>query len=61
MSMLIIIISKPTPVFDDQGKLNAFGLGSDKTLFSLGVITVTIAVVSFYVFTIIDLVFGAVS
>ena len=58
MSMLLIIMSKPLLMFDDEGKPRSFGLGSEKTLFSLGAITVALAVVSFYVFALIDLIFG---
>ena len=56
-SMLLIIVSKPVLMFDAEGEPRAFGLGSDKTLFSLGATTVALAVMSFYVFALIDLVF----
>jgi len=56
--IMLIIISKPRLVFDENGELRHFGIGSNKTMFSLGVFTVTLALVSFYMFALIDLVFG---
>lgn len=58
LSMLLLIASKPSLMFNQHGKPIAFGLGTDKTLFSLGATTVALAIVSFYVFALIDLIFG---
>jgi hypothetical protein len=58
MAMALIIVSKPSPVFDAGGKPIEFGLGPDKTLFSLGAVTVALAVLSFYIFALIDMVFA---
>jgi hypothetical protein len=55
--MILIYVSKPSVLFDEKGNVRIFGIGDDKTMFSLGVLTVVIAVVSFYIFCIIDLVF----
>lgn len=55
--MILIYVSKPSILFDEKGNIRFFGIGDDKTMFSLGVLTVVIAVVSFYIFCIIDLVF----
>jgi hypothetical protein len=38
--------------------LKTFGVGYDKTMFSFGVFSVVLAIISFYVFCIIDLVFA---
>ena len=58
LAMLILVVSRPSPLFDPSGQVRQFGLGGgDKTLCSLGVATVTIAVTSFYVFALIDMIF----
>jgi len=56
--IVLIIVSKPPFVFDSKGQLKDFGIGANKTMFSLGVFTVVLAMVSFYIFAVIDLVFG---
>jgi hypothetical protein len=58
LAMLIVLISRPIPVFDEHGAPQRFGLGPHKTPFALGVVTVLIAVISFYVFMLIDILFG---
>jgi hypothetical protein len=45
-------------MFDIDGSLIPFGVGDDKTMFPLGVFAVVMAVFSFYIFCIIDLVFA---
>lgn len=56
--IVLIIIAKPSMMFDDHGNLKMFGIGEEKTMFSLGVLTVVLAILSFYVFCLIDLVFA---
>lgn len=55
--MVLITISKPSVIFEKDGSLKMFGVGYDKTMFSFGVFSVVLAILSFYVFCIIDLVF----
>ena len=55
--MILISVSKPSIMYDEYGSLKEFGIGEDKTMFSLGVVTVVIAILSFYIFCIIDIVF----
>lgn len=55
--MMLIIVSKPSVIFERDGSIKPFGVGIDKTMFSMGVFAVVGAVISFYVFCIIDLVF----
>jgi hypothetical protein len=45
-------------MFENDGSLKQFGIGDEKTMFSLGVFTVVLAVLSFYVFCMIDLIFA---
>ena len=54
----LIFVSKPPLMFDRNGEFKNFGIGSQKTLFSFGVLTVVVALFAFYVFAMIDLVFG---
>ena len=56
--MYLIMLSKPSVIFEKNGVLKEFGIGYDKTMFSFGVFSVVLAVVSFYIFCIIDLVFS---
>lgn len=55
--IVLIILAKPSIMFKNK-ELKPFGVGEDKTMFSLGVASVVLAIVSFYVFCIIDLVFS---
>jgi hypothetical protein len=58
--IILIVLSKPSMIFDPKdGHLKPFGIGYDKTLFSLGVFTVVLAIISFYIFCLIDLVFAS--
>ena len=56
--MTLLLVSKPDVMFEKDGNIKAFGVGSEKTVFSFGVFTVVIAIASFYTFTLIDIVFG---
>lgn len=56
--IILIILAKPSVMFENDGSLKPFGIGDDKTMFSLGVFTVVLAVLSFYVFCMIDLIFA---
>ena len=55
--MILVVLSKPSLVFDTNGAPKPFGIGEDKTMFSLGVLSIVIAILSFYVFCLIDLIF----
>jgi hypothetical protein len=52
--MIIITISKPNMIFSNDGNIKSFGCGKNKTIYSLGVITLFISICSFYMFTLID-------
>ena len=55
----LIFIAKPSLVFDKQQQLKHFGIGgTQKTLFSFGVLVIIVALVSFYLFALIDLIFA---
>lgn len=55
--MVLVAVSKPSLIFHPDGSLKEFGIGDNKTMFSLGVFTTVIAILSFYAFCIIDLIF----
>lgn len=57
--LLITLVqtSKPSIIFGQDGSLRPFGIGEHKTMFSFGVFTVVLAVLSFYFFCVIDVVF----
>ena len=57
--MVLIILAKPSVMFDNDGNIKIFGTGSDKTMFSFGVFSVIIAIISFYIFSMIDLIFSS--
>lgn len=57
--MILIILAKPGIMFNKNGEIKGFGvLDNEKTLFSFGVFTVIIAIISFYIFVMIDLIFS---
>ena len=55
--LTLVVISKPSMVFERNGSIKQFGIGNDKTMFSLGIFSAVIAIISFYTFTLIDIVF----
>lgn len=55
--ILLIYASKPHLIFDTNGDTKPFGIGNNKTMFSFGVFTVVLAILSFYFFCIIDIIF----
>lgn len=59
LSILIILI-KPSFIFNEEGNLKHFGTGQDdnKTIFSFGVFVLLLAIMSFYIFCMIDLIFS---
>jgi hypothetical protein len=46
-------------MFTNEGAVKQFGVGgSDKTVFSLGVFVIVIAICSFYIFALLDIIFS---
>jgi hypothetical protein len=54
---MLIMVSKPSLLYDDDGEMRRFGVEKHETIFHVGVINVVIAILSFYVFAIIDFIF----
>jgi hypothetical protein len=57
--LILLYTSKSSIMFEKDGEIKKFGLGSDQTLFSFGIFTIVLAIASFYLFCIIDLIFGS--
>jgi len=56
--MILIFITKPKLAFDKNGTLKKFGINDkSSTVYSVGVLSVVLAVLIFYLFCIIDLIF----
>jgi hypothetical protein len=53
----LIIISRPGLMFTSGGNVKAFGLGNEKTIFSLGIFCAVTAIMCSYFFTLIDVIF----
>ena len=60
--MSLVIISKPSLLFDSDHTLRPFGVGMTNgerpTLFPLGVVTAITAVASMFIFTLIDVLYA---
>lgn len=59
--IILVLVTKPPMVFDEHGNVRPFGVGANKTIFSLGVLTVSLSIISFYIFCLIDLIFANMS
>ena len=57
--IILIIIAKPSFLFDEHGEARPFGVGDDKSIISLGVVVVALSIMSFYIFACIDVVFAS--
>lgn len=58
LSMLLIITSKPSFLFNSDGSIKEFGLDTNQTIYSLGVFVVTLCIIVFYIFSMIDLMYN---
>lgn len=56
--VILLVLAKPSVMFERDGTIKQFGVGEDKTMFSVGVFSIVLAVVSYYVFCIVDMVFA---
>jgi hypothetical protein len=57
--MTLIYVTKPAIIFNSDGTLKDYGVEDGETIFSLGVICVVLAIISHYLFALIDFVFQA--
>jgi hypothetical protein len=56
--VILLVLAKPSIMFETDGSIKPFGVGEDKTMFSVGVFSIVLALVSYYVFCIVDMVFA---
>jgi hypothetical protein len=56
--MTVIIMWKPNMLFEPNGEIRTYGVKHGETVFSFGVISIVIAIMCFYVITIIDFLFA---
>lgn len=56
--MLLVIVIRPRIMFKKDLQMKNFGLKKDETIYSFGLFTVVAAILSFYVFCLIDMIFG---
>lgn len=56
--MMLIYVAKPSQLFSPDGNAKPYGIGEDKTVISLGVLTVVSAICSFYIFALLDVIFA---
>jgi hypothetical protein len=56
--MILVFTIKPKFIFNDDGSLKSYGVNdNNKTIYSLGVISVCAAILAFYFFCIVDIIF----
>lgn len=56
--MLLVYLTKPAPIYHKDETIKAFGINKNETIISLGVFTILAAVMSMYIFAIIDMIFS---
>ncbi len=50
-------MQKPRIIFNEDNSLKSFGFGKNQTLYSMGAFAVLLAILSFYLFALIDYIF----
>ena len=58
LTMALVMVARPRALFDESGRPRPFGTGPGTTVFPFGVVVVVSAVLSMYVFVMIDLIWG---
>jgi len=56
--LTLVFIKKPLLLFHPNGEIKPFGLSKDQSIYSVGVLSIVLAIVSFYIFCIIDIIFN---
>jgi len=56
--MSVLIVAKPAILFDKEGNIRSYGVHDESTVFSLGVISIALAILCYYLFALIDCIFG---
>jgi len=55
--MFLLVLWKPSLMFNNDGSVKPYGLEKGETMFSFGVACVVLAIASFYIFAFIDMLF----
>lgn len=55
--MVLLMVTRPSSVFDEDSRPRAFGTGPERTMCPLGVVTVVLAIISIYSFALLDAIF----
>ena len=55
--IVLLFVSKPSSLFDANGDIKGYGIGEGKTVFSFGVFAIVLAILSFYIFALLDILF----
>tara|TARA_B100000700_G_C15025396_1_gene847867 strand:- start:943 stop:1116 length:174 start_codon:yes stop_codon:yes gene_type:complete len=56
--MVLVFTMKPKFIFNEDGSIKSYGVNDNKkTIYSLGVISISAAILAFYFFCIVDIVF----
>lgn len=55
MSTVLLLVAKPSYMFDEEGHPKPFGIGPGKTPFSLGAALLVIALASFFLFSVLGM------
>ena len=56
LTLALLYTSKPDFMFNEDGSIKPFGTGKEKTIYSLGSVTMAITIISFFIFSFIDLI-----
>lgn len=59
LTAALLVVARPRFMFDDEGNPKPFGVGPGRTLFSLGTALLVLAILSFYVFSLVEMVSAA--
>ena len=57
LAMILVAVVRPAAFFTPSGEPRPFGTGEGRTVFPLGVLVVVAAVLSLYLFALIDLIY----
>ena len=55
---IMIVATKPKIMYSADGRFKEFGVGSEQTIFSIGFVLLLGAVIFFYFFSVMDMIFG---
>ena len=55
--MTLIFLKKPSLLFHPNGSIKSFGLNENQTIYSVGIMSIVLSVICFYIFCLIDIIF----